>query len=127
MTAQVRQNIYGAWLDGDVTAIEALHSLCSDYEELDQAYRDYDALRGTVRDQISNVLEKLDGRAEVSGFGKLTITAPTITEGYDKAKIREIIMDIIADYPDIAARLAACSTKSMRAGGLRIEREKTAR
>jgi len=127
MTAQVRQNIYGAWLDGDVTAMEALRSLCSDYEEIEASYKDFESLRNVTRDQLSNVLEKLDGKAEVKGFGKLSLTAPTVTEGYDKAKIRELIMELIADYPDIAARLSACATKSMRAGGLRIEREKTAR
>ena|SRR5258706_3818896 len=127
MTAQVRQNINAAWLDGDVTAMEALRSLCSDYEEIEASYKDFESLRATVRDQLSNVLEKLDGKAEVKGFGKLTLSAPSITEGYDKAQIRAIILDLIADYPDIAGRLAACATKSMRAGGLRIEREKTAR
>ena len=124
MTAQVRQNIYAAWFDGDVTAMEALRSLCDDYEEIEQAYKDYDGLRNQTRDQMSNVLEKLDGKAEIKGFGKLSLTAPSITEGYDKAKIRDLILDLVSDYPDIAARLAACSTQSMRAGGLRIEREK---
>lgn len=127
MTVQVRQNVYGAWIDGDVTAMEALRSLCADYEEIESSYKDFESLRNVTRDQISNVLEKLDGKAEIKGFGKLTISAPSITEGYDKAQIRAIILDLIADYPDIAGRLAACATKSMRAGGLRIEREKTAR
>jgi hypothetical protein len=127
MTAQVRQNTYGAWLDGDVTAMEALRSLCADYEEIESSYKDFESLRNTVRDQMSNVLEKLDGKAEIKGFGKLTLSAPSVTEGYDKAQIRAIILDLIADYPDIAGRLAACATKSMRAGGLLIEREKTAR
>lgn len=127
MTAQVRQNVYAAWLDGDATAMEALRSLCNDYEELDSAYKDYDTMRGTVRDQLSQIVEKLGGKAEVKGFGTLVVTSATITEGYDKKLIRDLIMDLVADYPDIAARLSACATKSMRAGGLRIEREKTAR
>lgn len=127
MTAQVRQNTYAAWLDGDATAMEALRSLCSDYEEIEASYKDYEALRNTVRDQLSQVVEKLDGKVVLKGFGTLTLSPPSITEGYDKAQIRAIILDLVADYPDIAARLAACSTKSMRAGGLRIEREKTAR
>ena len=124
MTAQVRQNIYAAWLDGDVSAMEAIRSLCDDYEELDKAYKDYEGLRNQTRDQMSNVVEKLDGKVEVKGFGVLTLTAPTVTEGYDKKMIRELIMDLVTDYPDIAARLAACATKSARSGGLRIEREK---
>ena len=124
MTAQVRQNVYAAWLDGDVTAMEALRSLCADYEEIEQSYKDFEGLRNQTRDQLSQVVEKLDGKVELKGFGVLTITNAVVTEGYDKAKIRDLIMDLVADHPDIAARLAACSTKTARAGGLRIEREK---
>jgi len=124
MTAQVRQNIYAAWLDGDVTAMEALRSLCDDYEEIEASYKDFDGLRGQTRDQISQVVEKMGGKVALKGFGTLSITDASITEGYDKKLIRDLIMDLVADYPDIAARLTACATKSMRAGGLRIEREK---
>ena len=45
-------------------------------------------------------------------------------KGFDKAKIQALINELIEAYPDIAARLVACETKSARAGGLRIEREK---
>ena len=127
MTAQVRQNMYAAWLDGDATDIEVLRSLCSDYEEIEASYKDFEGLRNQTRDQLSHVVEKLDGKVKVKGFGVLPLTAPTITEGYDKKLIRDLIMDLITDYPDIAARIAACVTKSMRAGGLRIEREKPPR
>ena len=124
MTTQVRQNIYAAYLDGDATAMEALRSLCDDYEEIEQSYKDFEGLRNQTREQMSHVVDRIGGKVEVRGFGTLTITAPTISEGYDKAKIRDLIMDLVADYPDIAARLAACAIKSARSGGLRIEREK---
>ncbi len=124
MTATVRQNIYSAWLDGDAMPMEALRSLCDDYTELDDTYKQFEAMREQTRAQISQVLEKLDGKAEIAGFGKLEITAPAITTGYDKAKIRALLDELYEDHPDIAARLAACQTKSMRAGGLRIERER---
>ena len=120
----VRQNVYAAFLEGEATATEALRSLCSDYEELDAAYRDYERLREQTRDQLSRVVEKLDGRVEVAGFGVLALTEPAIVEGYDKQKIRQLIIELVADHPDISGRLAACATKSARAGGLRIEREK---
>lgn len=124
MNAPVIQNGYMAWVEGDATAMEALRSLCADYEELDKAYNDYKGMREQTRDQMSRVVEKLDGRAYVGGFGVLSLAPPSVTEGYDKKLIRELILDIITEYPEIASRLAACSTQSMRAGGLRIEREK---
>ena len=124
MTAPIIQNGYMAWVEGDATAMEALRSLCADYEELDKAYNDYKGMREQTRVQMSNVVEKLDGRATVTGFGTLSIAPPSVTEGYDKQMIRDLIFDLLNEHPEIASRLAACSTQSMRAGGLRIEREK---
>lgn len=127
MTAQVRQNIYAAYLDGDVSAMEALRSLCDDYEELESSYKDFEALRAGVRDQISTVMTRIGDKVEIKGFGTLSLTAPSITKGYDRAKIQALINELVDEYPDIAARLVACETKSARAGGLRIERERGAR
>ncbi len=124
MTVLVRQNIYTAWLDGDVTAIEALRSLCSDYEELDQSYKQFEEMREQLRQQLSEVVEKLGGRATIKGFGELTITAPSITNGYDKAALDDLIDILAEEHPGIAAQIAACRKKTARAGGLRIEREK---
>ncbi len=123
----VRQNIYAAYLDGDVSAMEALRSLCSDYEEVEQSYRDFDGVRNQLREQISTVLLKLDGKATVPGFGKLALTEPVITKGFDKVLIQALINELVEEYPDIAARIVACGTKSARTGGLRIERERGAR
>lgn len=124
MTILVRQNVYGAWLDGDVTAMEALRALCTDYEELDDTYKQFSAMREQTREQIGNVLVKLDGKAEIKGFGTLSIAAPVVVDGFDKAKLQALINDLVVEAPDIAARLLACKTKTSRSGGLRIEREK---
>lgn len=125
MTTLVRQNVYAAWLDGDVTAVEALRSLCADYEELDQTYRQFETLRDAARAQISEVLARLDGKAEIKGFGTLMLTEPSIVKGFDKTKLRTLMQELTDEgEPSIADRIAACETKSARAGGLRIEREK---
>lgn len=120
----VRQNIYAAYLDGDVSPVETLRTLCDEYEEIDSTYRDFEKIRESVRAQISVVVEKLGGKATVKGFGELKLMEPGITQGFDKAMLRALINDLIGDYPDIAARIVACETKSARAGSLRIEREK---
>lgn len=125
MTVHVRQNIYGAWLDGEATAMEALRSLCNDYEELDATYKSFEGMREQTREQISNVMVKLGDRVEVKGFGILTMTAPTITEGFDKKALTELVNALVAEGQfEIAQRIAACKTRTSRAGGLRIEREK---
>ncbi len=125
MTAQVRQNIYGAWLDGDVTAMEALRSLCSDYEELDATYKDFEGLREQAREQISNVMVKIGDRVEVKGFGLLSLMQPSIVEGFDKKALTNLVRDLVQEgSADMAQRIMACSTRTARVGGLRIEREK---
>lgn len=121
----LRQNTYAAWLDGDVTAMEALRSLCSDYEEVEQSYRDFEGIREQTRDQMSQVMVKLGDRVEVKGFGVLTMTAPSVTEGFDKKALSELVAALALEgNVEIAQRIAACRTKSARAGGLRIERER---
>lgn len=124
MTAQVRQNIYGAWLDGDVTAMEALNSLMDDYSELDQTYKDFDGLRDQTRNQISEVMQRIADRVTVKGY-VLTMMAPQIVEGFDKKALTELITELAFEGDtETAQRIAACRTKTARAGGLRIEREK---
>lgn len=124
MTTLVRQNVFAAWLDGEVTAYEALRSLCSDYEELDKTYKDFEKIRAATRDQISTVMLKLGDKVEVKGFGTVLMTAPSIVNGYDKVKIKALIEEWSVDFPEFAEALKACETKSSRAGALRIEREK---
>lgn len=124
MTAQVRQNVYAAYLDGDVTAMEALRSLCSDYEEIDATLKDFKGMHEQTRDQISTVMVKIGDKVEVKGFGTLTLMQPSIVEGFDKKALTELIVALTQEGNDVAQRLAACRTKSARAGGLRIERER---
>lgn len=127
MTTLVRQNVYAAYLEGDATPTEALRSLCADYEELDGTYRDYERLRDQVREQISDCVEKLGGKAEIKGFGILAITAPVVVAGYDKAMLNALIEEMREwGLNDVADKIAACQTKTARVGGLRIEREKSA-
>ena len=125
MSVEVRQNIYAAWLDGDATSVEALRSLCADYEEIDTSYKDFERIRATVRERIATVLCKLGDKAQVPGFGVLSMTAPSVTTSYDKSQVNALIAELRAEGNDaLADRLAGCAVQSMRAGGLRIEREK---
>jgi hypothetical protein len=122
--AQVRQNIYGAWLDGEVTALEALNSLMDDYGELDQSYKDFEGMREQTRNQISEVMTKLDDRVAVKGY-VLTMMAPQVVEGYDKKALNALVFELIDEGESpIADRIRACATKSARMGSLRIERAK---
>ncbi len=124
MTILVRQNIYAAFLDGEATAMEALRSLCNDYDEIESSYKDFERIRESVREQIGNVLLRLDGsRAIVDGFGVLMLTSPGVSIKYDKAKLRELIIELVDEGNEaMAERIEACQERKERVGGLRIER-----
>ena len=122
MTVMVRQNIFAAWLDGDATDMEALRALCSDYEEIESSFKSFERIKADTRDQIARVMCKLGDKVEVKGFGVVLMTSPSIVSGYDKAKVKALIEEWSSDFPEFSEALAACETKSSRAGGLRIER-----
>jgi hypothetical protein len=121
----MRQNGYLAFLEGDMTAMEALNSLCADYEELDDCCKSYNGMRDQTRDQMSNVMVKIGDKVEVKGFGVVALSSGVVVDGFDKSKLKELIYELIDEgEPAIADRIRACATKTARAGGLRIEREK---
>lgn len=119
----VRQNIYSAYLDGDAMPMETLRSLCADYEELDDSYKQFSEMRDTAREQIGHIVARdFANDVDVPGFGRLLITAPSFTKGYDSAALDGLIDSLADDYPHIASQIAGCRKKTMRSGGLRIER-----
>jgi hypothetical protein len=122
----LRQNVYAAWKDGDVVAIEALRSLCADYEELDSTYRDFEKMREHTRAQMSEVVATLEGeKIDIPGFGSVRLTQATTTQRYDAGKLDELATHLaMCGLSGIADRILECKEMGMRAGSLRIEREK---
>jgi hypothetical protein len=122
----MRPNTYAAWKDGDASAVEALRSLCADYEELDATYRDFERIREQTRNQISEVVATFDGeKAEITGFGVVRLTQATVTQRYDAGRLDELATHLaLCGLSGIADRILACKEMGMRAGSLRIEREK---
>jgi hypothetical protein len=47
-----------------------------------------------------------------------------VVQSFDKKRLDRLINDLLAEAPEVAERIAACRTRSMRAGGVRITREK---
>lgn len=116
-------SIYEQWQDGEISDHQALRALCMGLGETESEIALHEAVRQTLRDQISHIVNKI-GTVEVAGFGKLEMTNPAIVKSYSKDKIEALIDDLLAEHPLIAARIAACRTESARAGSLRITREK---
>ena len=118
--------IFDDWRDGTISDVEALHALASDLGEIESQLAPLEAERQNLRDQLSQIVGRLGGRASVAGFGKLELTAPTLARSYDKKRLDQLIIDLATDAPELAQLVAACRTESPRAGSLRITREKPA-
>jgi hypothetical protein len=115
---------YLQWSDGFMTSHQALRALCMELGELESELEPLTSQREALRARIGDIVGREDGPVEIRGFGVVRITAPSVTKGYDKAAIKALIDELAEDHPAIAEKLAGCETKSMRAGGLRIERER---
>lgn len=126
MDSLLELDIYARWKDGDTGPMEALRALCSDLGEVESDIKPLEAQRDRLRDKIGDIVARQDGqRVEVRGFGRLMITAPGITEGYDGKALDALVAELRDDGNEaMAERILALKGKKMRAGGLRIEREK---
>lgn len=127
MTTTLRhENAYLAWQEGDATATEALRSLCADYEELDNTYRQFEAIREQTRNQISAVVATIDDeKAEIKGFGVVRLTQASASLRYDDNALDKLATDLAGmGLFDLADRILGCKKRVERAGSLRIEREK---
>jgi hypothetical protein len=118
--------IFDDWRDGQISDVEALHAIASDLGEIESQLAPLENERQNLRDQLSVILDRLGGRTTIPGFGKLELTAPTITRSYDKKRLDQLIIDLTTDAPELAQLIAACRTEAPRAGSLRITREKPA-
>jgi len=117
--------IFDDWRDGTISDVEALHALASDLGEIESQLAPLEAERQNLRDQLSQIVSHLGGRASVAGFGKLELTSASVTRSYDKKRIQALVLDLVAEgNVEVAQRIALCETELSRAGSLRITREK---
>ena len=113
------------WEAGTLTDIHAIRSLAMDLAEVESELAPLEKQRQQLRDELSRVLAHAGGKAEIAGFGQLTMTAPSITTSYDQRRLDDLVLSLIADgYSDIAESIAGCRKQSARSGALRIVREK---
>lgn len=109
--------------DGFATPYETLRALCMELGEVESELDPLQQQRERLRNEIGNVLARIGDKAEIKGFGKLSITAPSVSTGYDAKALRALV-DSWGDT-EAARQVQACEKQTVRVGGLRIEREKS--
>jgi len=117
-------SIFDDWRNGTITNTAALHALTQELGEVESTIAPLELERVALREQLSYILAKMDETVTIPGFGKLELTRPSVTKGYDKKQLDQLIIDLTIDAPELAALIAQCRTTSERAGSLRITREK---
>lgn len=119
-------SVYEEYQEGLLTPVQALRALVSDLAETESELAPLQEQRESLRAQISEVLARVDGEQyTIKGYGTLKLTNPSVTQKYDTHLIDMLVNQLAEDgYEEIARQIAACKGKSMRAGGLRIEKEK---
>jgi len=117
-------SIFEDWREGLLTDAEALHALACDLGEVESQLAPLEQERTMLRDHLSHIVDRIGGRADIPGFGRLELSAPTVVRGYDRKRLDALLVDLAADYPAVVQQLAQCRTETARAGSLRITREK---
>lgn len=125
MTAYEHElDIYTQWLEGHAGPHEVLRQLAMDLGEVESELAPLEEARQVLRTRISHVVDRIGGKAEIPGFGKLEITSATKTVSYDRKQLDQLTIALLEEYPHIARLITECRTESARAGSLRIVRDK---
>lgn len=115
------------WQEGRISDMEALRALAIHLGEVESEIAPLEAEKAALRETIGLILDRVGEPVQIAGFGRMELSAPAIVQSFDKKQLDALIEDLENENPDLAARIAACRTKSMRAGGVRITREKSSK
>lgn len=117
--------IYQDWQAGDCTAQKALNVLCRFIANVQDTIDPMEVVLKQARAYASELVDYLGGSAEVSGFGELKITNPSVSYSYDKKLVDQLTNQLRTEgQGDVAARLDACLKPNPKSGSLRITRSK---
>jgi hypothetical protein len=114
------------YTETQLTPMQALRSLCSDLAEVESELAPLNAQREHLRNQISELLTRIDGeQAVIKGFGTVRLMGASVTDRWDGKALADLAYQFEDNgQPDIAKAIRDCKEKTMRSGGLRVERER---
>ena len=119
------EQTYLAWQEGAIQSEQTLNDFCEIIGPVQDQIKLLKWTDDRARAYISEVVDYLGGSAEVSGFGELKITNPSVTYYYDKKAVDRLTNELRTEgLGDVAARLDACLKPSEKVGSLRITRSK---
>jgi hypothetical protein len=109
--------------EGEITPQHALDKIARQLDSLQDQIEPLNATEKVLRQQASEIVDYLGGKADVAGFGTFTITAPSQTIQYDSKELDRLVVHLISGgYEELAKQITSCRKESSRAGSLRINR-----
>ena len=118
------KSTFDQWNEGDIPDNTAIDELTRQYSSLQDRLEPLNQQKELLRNQLSQVVEKVGGRSNVNGY-KLAITKPTLIESYDKKSLDQLLESLLAKGDtETADAIQNCKKTSPRAGGLQISQEK---
>jgi hypothetical protein len=121
-------NILHDYEQGNISALQALRALCSEYGENASELEPLETQQKELRKAIEHIVQR-EGTQEIRGFGKLSMVQPTTLAKWNGQALDALVLELMQSSEpinpfEVAAKIAACKSESTKSGFLRIEREK---
>lgn len=115
--ASIRQR----WEEGELTNEEALEALTRELAILKDKLEPLQMAEKELRNDLSLVVERMGGQAEVEGFASLSISSAVRTYSYDRRGLDDLVKQLQTEgHRELADRILQYRQEGSRAGGLRI-------
>lgn len=120
-----QQTTFEKWEAGELSAEDALEQLSASLDSLEDRLDPLSQMKEQLRNQIGLVVNHMGGKAEIRGWGRFEITAPSRTTTYDAKQLDALVARLVEQgETELARQITQCRKEGSRAGGLRITRAK---
>jgi hypothetical protein len=118
---------FDKWQDGELTDQHFLEASSRRLANLQDSLEPLQETEKVIKNQISLVVERLGGKANVPGFASFVITEPGQTVSYDSQKLDRLVAALISEGETaLAQNITACRKVGSRVGYLRITKARAA-
>lgn len=114
-----------AYADGELGPVEALRHLNTLLRSVDAVLRPLQEARDAIREAMAKPLLASGKLVELANEAVITWVEPTISESYERAKVDQLVADLVTQggpMTAVAAQIAALKKQSTRAGFVKVER-----
>jgi hypothetical protein len=137
------------WQDGEITDQQIFRELAVDLGEVTSELEPLQKEEKLLRERLGIVVDRMGGKAELKGFGRVLLTSASKSVSFDTDKLHDLVKRYERPYTEIVfddsqdafyipgyydgfeagvalmiEEILLCQKETHRSGSLRIEREK---